>query len=106
MHCRTMAAEDEELQRFRRAEFLFFFVFVVDDEDFFALGGELQPLTNFDFLLPGIFLEPLNTLLLLLDLAMHSFVRGFVVLHLAALFHQPGNSIWTPQLHKGIDNPE
>lgn len=79
---------------------------VVDDKNLFALGGEFQALANLDFLFAGVFLEPQNPFLLLLDFAVHPLVGRFVLLYLAALFHEARDPVWPTQFDERVNDPE
>ena len=68
---------------------------IVDDVDFLAGLGELQALTDFEFLLGRILFQAQNTLLLFLDFAVHFLRDLFKFFDFTPLGKQAGNSIGT-----------
>jgi hypothetical protein len=81
------------------------FFLVVDDVDLLARTGKFQPLADFDLLLLRVALEPQDSLLFLFDFPMQLLIAELILMHLAPLVEQTGNTVGAAQHHKCVEYP-
>jgi len=80
--------------------------FIASPRDLQPVEREFQPLSDFDLLLLRVVFQPLNTRLLLFDLAAQLLIARFELMHLLPFLNQTLQSVRTTQSHKRIHNSQ